>query len=92
MFGGASSIPAGIAAVSATTGGLNLSNSGDQVTLASSTGATVQTLSYSATLAGTDGVSVNRSPDGSTAGSWVKHDTISSMPRSPGQHADGSAY
>ncbi|GAA1183441.1 hypothetical protein F4556_000669 [Kitasatospora gansuensis] len=92
VFGAASAIPGGIVAVAAGTGGLNLSNSGDQVILRDSAGATVQSMSYSSSQANSDGVSINRSPDGSATGSWVKHDTISSLPRSPGQRADGTAY
>ncbi|MEV7415618.1 lamin tail domain-containing protein [Streptomyces sp. NPDC089919] len=92
VFGASSAIPAGITAVGASTGGLNLSNSGDTVTLRDSTGATVQSLSYTSGQANSDGVSINRNPDGSATGSWVKHDTISSLPSSPGRRADGTAY
>ncbi|MEU5217394.1 lamin tail domain-containing protein [Streptomyces sp. NPDC020807] len=92
VFGAVSAIPAGVVAVAAGTGDLNLSNSGDQVVLRDSTGTTVQSMSYTSTQAGSDGVSVNRSPDGSATGGWVKHDTISSLTSSPGRHADGTAY
>jgi hypothetical protein len=37
-------------------------------------------------------VSINRSPDGSASGAWAKHDTISSLARSLGLRADGTAY
>ncbi|MEV6594178.1 lamin tail domain-containing protein [Streptomyces acidicola] len=92
VFGGASSIPGGIVAVAASTGGLNLANSGDSVSLRDSAGTTIQSMSYSSSLANTDGVSINRSPDLSATGAWVKHNTISSLPRSLGQHADGTVY
>ncbi|MFE0702220.1 lamin tail domain-containing protein [Streptomyces sp. NPDC058872] len=92
VFGASSAIPGGIAAVAASTGGLSLSNSGDQVILRDSAGATVQSMTYTSSQANSDGVSINRSPDGSATGSWVKHNTISSLSRSPGQHADGTAY
>ncbi|MFE0646619.1 lamin tail domain-containing protein [Streptomyces sp. NPDC058877] len=92
VFGASSAIPSGIAAVAASTGRLSLSNSGDQVTLRDSTGTTVQSMTYTSSQANSDGVSINRSPDGSATGSWVKHNTISSLSRSPGQHADGTAY
>ncbi|MEV0269835.1 lamin tail domain-containing protein [Hamadaea sp. NPDC050747] len=92
VFGAASAIPSGIVAVAANTGGLNLSNSGDQVILQDSAGATVQSMSYTSSQANTDGVSINRSPDGSATGVWVKHNTISSLPSSPGQRADGTVY
>ncbi|MFE9204877.1 lamin tail domain-containing protein [Micromonospora sp. NPDC007230] len=92
VFGAGSAIPGGIAAVAASTGGLNLSNSGDQVILRNSAGATVQSMSYSSSQADSDGVSINRSPDGSATGGWVKHNTISSLSRSPGQRANGTVY
>lgn len=92
VFGGSSAIPGGIVAVAASTGGLNLANGGDSVTLRDAGAATVQSMSYTSTLASSDGVSINRSPDGSSTGSWAKHDTISSLSRSLGQHADGTAY
>lgn len=92
VFGAGSAIPGGITAVPASTGGLNLSNSGDQVVLRDATGTTVQSMTYTSSQAGTDGVSVNRSPDGSATGAWVKHDTISPLTSSPGRHADGTAY
>ncbi|MGW8356872.1 lamin tail domain-containing protein [Streptomyces wedmorensis] len=92
VFGAGSAIPGGIAAVAASTGGLNLSNSGDQVILRDSAGATVQSMSYTSSQANSDGVSINRSPDGSATGGWVKHNTISSLSSSPGQRADGTVY
>ncbi|MFB7225714.1 lamin tail domain-containing protein [Streptomyces sp. NPDC056227] len=92
VFGAGSAIPGGIVAVAASTGGLNLSNSGDQVILRDSAGATVQSMSYSSSQANSDGVSINRSPDGSATGGWVKHNTISSLSRSPGQRANGTVY
>ncbi|MFF2573505.1 lamin tail domain-containing protein [Streptomyces sp. NPDC058084] len=92
VFGASSAIPAGITAVGASTGDLNLSNGGDQVILRDSTGATVQSMTYTSSQANSDGVSINRSPDGSATGGWAKHNTISSLTSSPGRHADGTAY
>ncbi|WP_432016640.1 lamin tail domain-containing protein [Streptomyces hydrogenans] len=92
VFGAASAIPGGIVAVAASTGGLNLSNSGDQVILRDSAGATVQSMTYTSSQANSDGVSINRSSDGSETGGWVKHNTISSLSSSPGQRADGTVY
>ncbi|MFG2639882.1 lamin tail domain-containing protein [Streptomyces sp. NPDC048370] len=92
VFGAASAIPSGVVAVAAGTGGLNLSNGGDQVILRDATGATVQSLTYTSSQADSDGVSLNRSPDGSATGGWAKHNTISSLTSSPGRHADGTAY
>ncbi|MFC7503143.1 lamin tail domain-containing protein, partial [Nocardioides sp. GCM10030258] len=87
VFGGASSIPGGIVAVPASTGGLNLANGGDSVSLRDSGGATIQSMTYTPSQASSDGVSINRSPDGSTSGTWVQHNTISTLTRSPGQRA-----
>ena len=92
VMGGASAIPGGIVAVPASSGGLNLSNSGDQAIVRNAAGTTVQSMSYTSALAGSDGVSINRSPDGSATGTWVKHNTISSLARSLGQRADGTTY
>lgn len=92
VFGGASAVPGGIAAVAASTGALSLANGGDQVILRNSAGTTVQSMSYTSSLASSDGVSINRSPDGSASGTWVKHNTISSLARSLGQRADGTVY
>lgn len=92
VMGGASAVPNGIVAVPASSGGLNLANGGDQVIAKNATGTTVQSMSYTSALAGSDGVSINRSPDGSATGTWVKHNTISSLARSLGQRADGTTY
>lgn len=67
----------------ASTGTLGLSNSGDTVTIANASGTTVDSFTYSSTLSGTDGVSMNRSPDGSTGG-FVLHTTLSTKNSSPG--------
>ena len=92
VFGGSSAIPGGIVAVAASTGGLNLANGGDSAILRDAAGATVQSMTYTSSQANSDGVSINRSPDGSATGAWVKHNTISSLTRSPGQRADGTVY
>jgi hypothetical protein len=71
---------------------LNLGNSGDTVTLASPAG-TVDSVTYTAALAGTDGVSMNRSPDGSAAGTFVLHTVVApTVMRSPGTRASGAAF
>ena len=94
VFGGAAGIPAGTAnAVAASTGTLSLSNSTETVTVRNSAGTTVATASFGSTLTGTDGVSANRSPDGSSSGTFVLHNTLnSSSPASPGERASGSAF
>ncbi|MFC7641639.1 hypothetical protein ACFQX6_12030 [Streptosporangium lutulentum] len=78
--------------MAASTGDLNLANSGDQVILRDAAGATVQSMTYTSSQASSDGVSINRSPDGSATGAWVKHNTIGSLTRSPGQRANGTVY
>ena len=92
VFAGAASIPAGLGnAIAASTGALSLANGGDTVTLASPT-ATVDSVTYSSTLAGTDGVSMNRSPDGDLTGTFVLHTTLSASNSSPGVRVDGTAF
>lgn len=92
VFGGASAIPAGLTnAVAASTGTLALGNSGDTVTVKNGT-TTVDTYTYASGLSGTDGVSMNRSPDASATGSFVLHTTLSTLSTSPGTHVNGSAF
>jgi hypothetical protein len=93
VFGGATAIPAGLAgAVAASTGTLGLSNSGDTVTLRDAAGASVDSFTYGSSLSGTDGVSMNRSPDASSGSGFVLHTSLSSSSSSPGAHADGSGF
>lgn len=92
VFAGASAIPAGINAVASSTGSLSLGNSGDSVILKDASSATVDSVTYTSTLAGTDGVSMNRSPDASPTGSFVLHTTLSASSSSPGKRVDGSAF
>ena len=93
VFGGASAIPGGLTnAVAASTGSLNLGNSGDTVTLKNSGGTTVNSFTYPSSLAGTDGVSMNRSPDASASGSFVLHNTLSSLTSSPGMRVNNTAF
>jgi endonuclease/exonuclease/phosphatase family metal-dependent hydrolase len=93
IFGGASSIPGGMTnAVAASTGTLSLSNSGDTVYLRNSAGTAVDTATLSSALCGTDGVSANRSPDGSNTGTFVLHTTLSSAGYSPGNRTNGTAF
>lgn len=93
VFGGASGIPGGLTnAVAASTGTLSFGNGGDTVSLKSSTGATVDAFTYTSSLSGTDGVSMNRNPDATATGTMVLHTSISSLQRSPGTRADGSAF
>nr|WP_216623159.1 lamin tail domain-containing protein [Corallococcus exercitus] len=93
VFGGASGIPSGTTgAVAASTGTLGLGNSGDTVTLKNSAGTAVDTATFASSLAGTDGVSANRSPDASSTGSFVLHTSVSSLGSSPGKRASGTAF
>lgn len=88
----ASAIPAGLTnAVASSTGSLSLGNSGDTVTLASPSG-TVDSVTYGSALAGTDGVAMNRSPDGDPAGTFVLHTALSASQRSPGTRVSGAAF
>ena len=92
VFGGASAIPAGLTnAVAASTGGLSLANSSDTVRLRDNTNVVKSSFAYTSALAGVDGVSMNRSPDGTT-GSFVLHTSLSSTSSSAGKRASGLAW
>jgi endonuclease/exonuclease/phosphatase family metal-dependent hydrolase len=93
VYGATSGIPAGSTnAVGASTAQLNLSNSGDSVILKDGSGVTKASYTYPSSLSGTDGVSMNRSPDSSATGSWVLHTTISTLQSSGGKRANGTAF
>jgi endonuclease/exonuclease/phosphatase family metal-dependent hydrolase len=93
VFASASSIPTGLSnAVAASSGGLNLGNSGDTVTLRDSGGAIRNSFTYTSGLAGTDGVSMNRNPDGTSTGTFVLHTTISTAQSSAGVRRSGSPW
>ncbi|HSU15337.1 lamin tail domain-containing protein [Longimicrobium sp.] len=92
VYAAASAIPAGVTnAVGSSTGALSLANGGDSVILKNG-GTTIDSFAYSSSLAGTDGVSMNRSPDASATGTFVLHTSISSLASSPGKHANGTAF
>ena len=92
VFAGAGAIPSGLAnAVAASTGGLALGNGGDTVKLAAPSGP-IDSVTYTSALSGTDGVSMNRSPDGDPAGAFVLHTALVAAPRSPGMRATGAAF
>lgn len=93
VFGGASAIPSGLSnAVAASTGTLSLNNTSDTVVVRSAAGATVDSFSYGSSLASTDGVSMNRSPDASSTGSFTLHTSLSLLSASPGVRASGGAF
>lgn len=93
VFGAASGIPAGLAnAVAASTGGLNLGNSGDTVTLKDSASVVVDSFTYSSSLTVSDGVSMNRSPDATADGTFVLHTAIVAAASSPAKKATGASF
>lgn len=93
VFADAANIPAGLSnAVAASTGTLSLNNTGDTVTLKNSSGTAITAYTYASSLAGTDGVSMNRSPDASASGTFVLHTSVSSLSSSPGKRANGTAF
>ena len=93
VFGAAAGIPSGLTnAVASSTGTLGLGNSGDTVILRNSGGTQVDAVTYSSSLSSTDGVSMNRSPDGTSTGAWVLHTALGSLLASPGKRANGSDF
>jgi hypothetical protein len=93
VFGGASGIPSGVTnAVASSTGTLNLANTTDTVTVKNAAGATIDTFTYPSSLAGADGVSMNRSPDTSAGAGFVLHNALSTLTSSPGKRANGTAF
>lgn len=93
VFGAASGIPSGVGgAVAASSGGLSLNNGGDTVTLKDAASAIVDSVTFTSALAGTDGVSMNRSPDGSPTGGFVLHTSLVAALSSPGKKASGSSF
>jgi endonuclease/exonuclease/phosphatase family metal-dependent hydrolase len=93
VFGGAASIPAGLTnAVAASTGDLNLANGGDSAILKDGGGVVKNSFTFTSSLSGTDGVSMNRNPDASATGSFVLHTTLSSLSSSAGKRVNGTAF
>jgi len=92
VFGGSTAIPAGISAVAASSGALGLGNSGDTVTLTSAGGTTVDSFTYPSSLGGTDGVSMNRSPDANATGSFALHTSVGVGSSSAGKRANGTSF
>lgn len=92
VYGGASAIPTGLAnAVAASTGALNLANGGDKVIVRNGT-TTINSFTYPSSLAVTDGVSMNRSPDTSATGGFVLHTSLSTLASSGGKRSSGTAF
>ncbi|HEX6037506.1 lamin tail domain-containing protein [Longimicrobium sp.] len=92
VYGGSAAIPSGMTnAVAASTGTLALGNSGDSVILKNGT-TTVNSYTYPSSLSGTDGVSMNRSPDATATGTFVLHTALGSLTSSAGTRANGTAF
>ncbi|WP_233262264.1 lamin tail domain-containing protein [Vitiosangium sp. GDMCC 1.1324] len=93
VFGGASSIPSGLSnAVAASTGTLNLANTSDSVTVKDTAGISVDSFSYTSSLASADGVSMNRNPDATVGAGFALHNTVSTLTASAGKRANGTAF
>jgi len=91
VYGGASAVPAGIRAVAASTGQLNLANSSDRVIVRQSS-TIIDQFSYSSSLAGTDGVSMNRRPDLTAGAAFVLHSQVGTGSSSIGRRANGVVF
>jgi hypothetical protein len=50
----------------------------------------VDSFTYTSSLAGTDGVSMNRSPDDSSTGTFVLHTGLATSASSPGKQVGGT--
>jgi len=92
VFGGSGALPSTGRAVAASTGELSLGNRGDTVSLRDAAGALLQSYTYNAELADTDGVSINRGRDGAVDAEFVKHNQLSTRPSSAGTRVDGSRW
>jgi hypothetical protein len=93
VFGAASGVPAGLAnAVGASTGTLNLANTTDTVILKDAANASIDSYTYTSSLAAADGVSMNRSPDATAGAGFVLHNTLSSLAASAGKRVNGTAF
>nr|WP_309243023.1 lamin tail domain-containing protein [Hyalangium versicolor] len=94
VFGGASAIPPTLTnAVAASTGQLNLSNSGDTVTVKDSTGTVVEAITFPSGTLTQDGISANRNPDATSGAAFAAHTSVvSGVKTSPGTRANGSAF
>lgn len=93
VFGTAAGIPAGLSnALASSTANLGLANAGDSVYLRDALGTTKDSINYASSLAATDGVSMNRSPDATANASFALHTTLSATARSAGTRATGAAF
>jgi len=93
VFGTAAAIPAGTPnAIASSTSNLGFANGGDAVYLRDAQGATKDSFSYPASLAATDAVSMNRSPDAAESATFVLHTTLAAAASSPGTRVTGAAF
>jgi endonuclease/exonuclease/phosphatase family metal-dependent hydrolase len=93
IFGNQSGMsPALPNAYRASTGSLNLSNSGDTVILRRPSGEIEDSLTYSSALSGTDGVSMTRSIELDRTAQFVLHTRVAATFSSPGVRSNGSAF
>ncbi|AUX46591.1 uncharacterized protein SOCE26_080970 [Sorangium cellulosum] len=96
VFGGAGAIPSGVSgAIAASSGALGLANGGDTITLRNTSGATVDSLTYPSSPSGSDGISLNRSPDATAGAGFVQHTTFNTsapLSSSPGRRASGLPF
>jgi hypothetical protein len=95
VVGDASAIPPGIPSylvAAASTGSLGFSEGGDTITLRTTFGNLIETVTYPAGLAAVDGVSMNRNPDANAAGVFGLHTDISSTSSSPGRRVNGVLF
>jgi endonuclease/exonuclease/phosphatase family metal-dependent hydrolase len=93
VFAAASGIPPGTPnAIASSTGVLSLANAGDSVSVRNAAGTIVDSFTYPASLAGTDGVSMNRNPDATAGAAFVLHTAISTLKASPGTRANGAPF
>ncbi|MEM9487718.1 MAG: lamin tail domain-containing protein, partial [Myxococcota bacterium] len=93
VFADAAAIPAELEnAVAASEGSLSLNNGGDLVRLRDSAEQVVAELEYARDLAGRDGVSMNRDPDGDGTGAFALHDAAGAASSSPGLRRDGRSW
>lgn len=77
-----------VTGANASSGTLALSNGSDSVTLTAA-GQALDSVSWTSSV---DGVSVNRSPDGTAGAPLVLHTTLASQPSSAGTRVDGTAF
>lgn len=93
VFGSASGIPGGTpGAVASSTGSLSLANGGDSVRLRDGQGTMIDSVTYSSSLAGADGVSMNRSPDATPGAPFALHTSLSASSSSPGTRVTGASF